>query len=139
GLRGSDRERRSAAAAAGGVRILESEPGLLEVALVVDHGAVEILRAEFIDEQPHARALNDDVIRGRLLLDVQAIPKARAPARQYGDAQSRGILGHLLFREKLFDFFTRALGQRQGHRFLSRAHYYPPVWQQLTQSTPDCQ
>src|SRR2546426_11005920 len=82
----SDRERRSAAAAAGGVRILEGEPGLLEVALVVDHGAVEILRAELIDKQPHARALDDDVIRRRLLFDVQAITEARAPAGEDGDA-----------------------------------------------------
>src|SRR6266702_4115576 len=127
----SDRERRSAAAAAGGVRILEGEPGLLEVALVVDHGAVEILRAELIDKQPHTRALDDDVIRRRLRFDVQAITEARAPARQHRNAQSRRFLSNLFFREKLFNLFTRALGERQGNRFLCRVHYYPPVWQQL--------
>src|SRR5947209_20513990 len=46
----SDRERRSAAAAARGVRVLESEPRLLEVALVVQRDAVQILSAEAVHE-----------------------------------------------------------------------------------------
>src|SRR5436189_63584 len=49
----SDRERRSAAAAARGVRVLESEPRLLEVALVVQRDAVQILSAEAVHEAAH--------------------------------------------------------------------------------------
>src|SRR2546430_591258 len=57
----SDRERRSAAAAARGVRVLESEPRLLEVALVVQRDAVQILSAEAVHEAAHTCALDDDV------------------------------------------------------------------------------
>src|SRR6266568_4115181 len=103
----SDRERRSAAAAAGGVRILEGEPGLLEVALVVDHSAVEILRAELIDKQPHARALDDHVVRRRLLFDVEAVAKAGATTGQHGDAQTGRLLRDLLFGQELLDLFAR--------------------------------
>src|SRR6266568_4448319 len=46
GATASDREGRSAAAAAGGVRVFEGEPGLLEVALVVQGHAVQVLRHE---------------------------------------------------------------------------------------------
>src|SRR5712672_2334839 len=84
----SSRERRSAAAAAGGVRILERKSGFLEIALVVHHRAVQVLRAEFIDEQPHARAFNHHIVRARLLFDVQAVAEAGATARQHRDAQA---------------------------------------------------
>src|SRR5438309_6639528 len=135
----SNRERRSAAAAAGSVRILERKAGFLEVALVIDHRAVQILRAEFIDKQPHAGAFNDHVIRPWLLFDVQAVAEPGAPARQDGDAQARRFLGDLLFGQELLDLFARPFGERQGNRPLCSAHSYPPIWQQLRQSRRPCQ
>src|SRR2546427_10194349 len=135
----SNRERRPAAAAAGGVRILERKSGFLEVAFVIDHRAVQILRAEFIDKQPHARAFNHHVIRGGLRFDVEAVAEARASARQHRDAQPGRFLRHLLLGQELLDLFTRPLCQRQGNRLLYCAHHYPPVWQQLRQSPPACQ
>src|SRR5712691_383422 len=135
----SNRERRSAAAAAGSVRILERKSGFLEVALVIDHRAVQILRAEFIDKQPHAGAFNDHVIRPGLLFDVQAVAEAGAPARQNSDAQARRLLRNLLFGQELLDLFARPFGERQGNRPLCSAHSYPPVWQQLRQSPRACQ
>src|SRR5260370_28550729 len=69
----SDRERRSAAAAARGVRVLEGEPRLLEVALVVEPDPVQVLRAEPVHETAHPGALDHDVVVRRLVLDVQAV------------------------------------------------------------------
>src|SRR2546427_12058894 len=135
----SNRERRPAAAAAGGVGIFERESRFLEVALVIDDRAVQILRAEFIDKQPHARAFNHHVIRGGLRFDVQAVAEARASARQPRDAHPGRFLRHLLLGQELLDLFTRPLCQRQGNRLLYCAHHYPPVWQQLRQSPPACQ
>src|SRR5256886_3190105 len=81
----SDRERRSAAAAAGSVRVLEGEPRLLEVAPEVDHRAVQVLGAEGVDEAPHAARFHDDVVVERLLVDVEAVAESRASARQHRD------------------------------------------------------
>src|SRR5438034_3438582 len=81
----SDRERRSAAAAACGVRVLESEPRLLEVALVVQRDAVQILSAEAVHEAAHTCALDDDVVLARLVFDIEAIAEPRAPAGEHRD------------------------------------------------------
>src|SRR5574342_1153545 len=94
----SDRERRSAAAAARGVRVLEGETRLLEVALVVQGHAVQILGAETVDEAAHARRLDHDVVVRRLVLDVQAVAESRAAPRQHRDAEPGRVGGHLLFR-----------------------------------------
>src|SRR5437867_5276029 len=135
----SDRERRSAAAAAGSVRILERKSGFLEIALVIDHRAVQILRAEFVDKQPHAGAFNHHVIRRGLLFDVQAVAEAGAAAWQHGDAQAGRLLRDLLFGQELLDLFARPFGERQGNRPLCSAHSYPPIWQQLRQFREACQ
>src|SRR6184192_2791380 len=60
----SDREGRSAAAAAGGVRDFEGEPRLLEVALVVQGDAVQVLGAESVHEAAYAGALDHEVVVG---------------------------------------------------------------------------
>src|SRR5207302_10561370 len=92
----SDREGRSAAPPAGGVRVLEGEPGLLEVALVVQGDAVQVLRTEAVDEAAHAGALDDDVVLGRFVFDAEAVPEPRAPARQHADPEPGGLGGDLL-------------------------------------------
>src|ERR1043166_8612781 len=114
GATASDREGRSAAAAAGGVRVFEGEPGLLEVALVVQGHAVQVLRAEPVDEAAHAGALDDDVVVGGLVLDAEAVLEARAPARQHADAQAGGLGGHLLLRHELAHLDRRRAGQGPG-------------------------
>src|SRR3989441_12512701 len=114
----SHREGRSAAAAARGVGILEREPGLLEVALVVQRHAVQVLRAEPIHEAAHAGALDHDVVLERLLLDVQAVAEARASAREHADAESRRGGGNLLLRPQLAPFLGGPVrdGERDGRR-----------------------
>src|SRR3990172_4237611 len=74
----SDRKGRPAAAAARGVRVDEREARLLEVALVVEGHAVQVLRAEGVDEAAHAGRLDHDVVVGGLLFDVQAVAEPRA-------------------------------------------------------------
>src|SRR5881275_3119747 len=141
GATASDREGRSAAAAAGGVRVFEGEPGLLEVALVVQGHAVQVRRAEPVDETAHAGALDDDVVIGRLVLDAEAVLEARAPARQHADPQPGGLRGHLLLRHEFAHLDRRLVGQRQGDgsRTLCRRHCDPPVTCELRKSRRPCQ
>src|SRR5258708_24539600 len=91
-----DREGRAAAAAAGGVRVLEGETGFLEVAAIIDRGAVQVLGAEVVHEQPDAARLDHVIVVGRLVLDVQGVLEARAAARHYADPQARHRGVHLL-------------------------------------------
>src|SRR5438067_1222042 len=123
----SDREGRSAAAAAGGVRVFEGEPGLLEVALVVQGDAVQVLRAEPVDEAAHAGALDHDVVVGWLVFDAEAVLEARAPAREHADTPlvvtglvaQNGVAGNwlwwnLLASGMLTVFFYARLWRRSG-------------------------
>src|SRR5881396_1363838 len=66
-----DRERRPAAAAAGCVRVLEGEARFLEIALVVDVHAVQVLAAEAVDEEPHAARLDHHVVGLGLFFDAE--------------------------------------------------------------------
>src|SRR5213082_3440279 len=137
----SDREGRSAAAAAGGVRVFEGEPRLLEVALVVQGDAVQVLGAESVHEAAYAGALDHDVVVGGLVFDAEAVFEARAPARQHADAQAGGLGGHLLLRHELADL-DRGLvghGQGDGSGTLRRRHCDPPVTCALRKSGRPCQ
>src|SRR5437764_2449808 len=137
----SDREGRSAAAAAGGVRVFEGEPRLLEVALVVQGDAVQVLGAESVHEAAYAGALDHDVVVGGLVFDAEAVFEARAPARQHADAQAGGLGGHLLLRHELADL-DRGLvghGQGDGSGTLRRRHCDPPVTCELRKYGQPCQ
>src|SRR5882672_1949507 len=138
--RRSDGEGGPAAAAAGRVRVLEREAGFLEVALVVDDDAVQVLGAEFVHEQPDTGARDDDIVRGGFGFDAEAVLEARAAARKDGDAKPRGFRGRVLFGQELADLFARALRESQiDGRLLCGAHHYPPFWPQLRRSRGRCQ
>src|SRR5688500_4471882 len=62
-------ERAAAPAAARRRRILEREARALHRRHVIDHGAVQVLRREWIDEDPEALVLDDEVVLGRRVLD----------------------------------------------------------------------
>src|SRR6266699_245272 len=131
----SDREGRSAAAAARGVGVLEGEPRLLEVALVVQGDAVQVLGAEGVDKAPHAGRIDDDVVLGRLVFDVQAVLESRAPARQHRDPES-GALGRDIFLRHELPHLGRCRlghGEGDGTRVLRRGHCDPPVTCELRQ------
>src|SRR5437016_3651532 len=131
----SDREGRSAAAAARGVRVLEGEPRLLEVALVVQGDAVQVLGAEGVDKAPHAGRIDDDVVLGRLVFDVHAVLESRAPARKHRDPES-GALGRDIFLRHELPHLGRCRlghGEGDGTRVLRRGHCDPPVTCELRQ------
>src|SRR3954464_10562286 len=82
-------ERRAAAARVLGVRVLEAEPALPELALdVVDFHAEQVHRAHRVDEAAEAADLEHRVPRALVLLDVQAVLEAGAPAADDGDAEA---------------------------------------------------
>src|SRR6266568_962370 len=108
----SDRERRSAAAAAGRVRILERETGFLEIALVVERDAVQVLGAEGVDEDADAGRLEHHIVLEGLVFDAQAVLEPRAAARQHADAEAGGLGGDFLLDDELPDFLGRA--RREG-------------------------
>src|SRR3989440_4651414 len=135
------RDGRRGRVAAGRVRVFEGEPRLLEVALVVQGDAVQVLGAESIHEAAHAGALDHHVVVGGLVFDAEAVFEARAPARQHADAQTGGLGGHLLLRHELADL-DRCLvghGQSDGSGTLCRRHCDPPVTCELRKSRRPCQ
>src|SRR5690349_3728600 len=137
----SDGERRPAAAAARGVRILEGEPRLLEVALVVERHAVQILGAEPIDEAAHPGALDHRIVVTGLVLDAQTVAKPRAPAGKHADPQAGGLGRDLLLGHK-FPYLGRCLiGEREGDGsgVLRGSHCDPPVTCELRKSRWSCQ
>src|SRR5438128_2598419 len=131
----SDGEGRSAAAAARSVRVLEGEPRLLEVALVVQGDAVQVLGAEAVDKTPYARGLDHHVVVARLVLDVQAVAESRASPGKHRDPEPRRLRRNLLLSHELPDLSRRLFGQRQGHRrgVLRGGHCDPPVRCELRQ------
>src|ERR1041385_1123270 len=80
-------ERGTAPATAGSVRILEREAGAHDAAHVIDLDAVQILRAEHIDKHAYALLVNDEIPFARLLFNVQAVLKTRAPAGNHSHAE----------------------------------------------------
>src|SRR5438132_1711630 len=121
---GSDGEGRPAAAATRGVRVVEREARFLEIALVVQRHAVQVLGAEAVYEAAHAAALDHDVVGGGLVLNAQAVAEPRAAARQHADPQAGGLGRHVLLRHELPDFRCRLVGdgERDGGRVLRRRH-----------------
>src|SRR5690242_51582 len=78
---GLRREARPAAAGVLRVGVLEGEPALPELPLdVVDLDAHEVHRAHRVDEATDALHLEDEVAGALLLLEVQAVLEAGAPA-----------------------------------------------------------
>src|SRR2546430_7362484 len=59
------------------------------VALVVQRDTIQVLGAEGVDEAPHTARLDDEVVLGWLVLDVQAVLEARAPAREQDRKSTR--------------------------------------------------
>src|SRR5215213_3408328 len=78
----------TAPATAGGIRILEREAGTHDAAHVVDLDSVQILRAEHVDKHSHALLIDDEIAFARLLLNVQAVLKTRAPSGYNSHAES---------------------------------------------------
>src|SRR5204863_7581344 len=88
----SGAEARPAPASMLGVRVLEAEPALPELAFdVVDLDSEQVHRAHRVDEALHSLDLEDHVAGPLVLLDVQAVLEARASAADDGDAQAGAL------------------------------------------------
>src|SRR6056297_871689 len=107
---GSDRERRSAAAAPGGIGVTKREPRTHHARHVVDLDAFEILRAEGVDEDPYTLLLEDLVVGLRPVLDVEAVLESRTAARQHGAPKPGILVGPVVGHE------LAHLGLRRGRK-----------------------
>lgn len=101
------RERGSAAAAAGGIRVIEGKARTHHIRRVIDRDTGEVLRRKHIDKKTNVVLVNDKVALTRFFLDVQAVLKARAAARYNADAKSGGFRQIVFAGKKLFDLFSR--------------------------------
>src|SRR6185503_17463574 len=84
-------KRRAASATAGRIRILESKAGTHDAAHVVDLDAVQVLCAEHVDEHAHALLVDHEIAFARLLFNIQAVLKARAPSGYHSHTEPSGL------------------------------------------------
>ena len=98
-LNGGLAERLAAAAGAGGVRVVDREPGALQAVLVVERGARQQLRARRVDDDLHAAELGQLVVAGDVGVEEHLVREARAATGAHGDAQRQ--LGLALGVEQL--------------------------------------
>src|SRR5579871_4452353 len=91
----SDREAGAAAAARGGVRVLDLEGLADQVIDEVDLGPADIGKGDRIDQNRGAVALDDEIVLRTRLVEVEAILEPRAAAAGDADAKSRaaGLAG----------------------------------------------
>src|SRR5687767_7324231 len=73
-------KRSAAPATTCGVRILESKAGTHHTAHVVDLDTIQVLRAEHVYKHAHALLVENKIAFTRLLFNIQAVLKARAPS-----------------------------------------------------------
>jgi anhydro-N-acetylmuramic acid kinase len=109
-----DGEARTTPARGRGVRVLDHELSALQVVLVIDLGACQVLQAHRVDQQRDAVLVHlrvvfvDDFIKGETVLE------ARATATLHKHPQLQ--LGVAFFINQLFDLARRAVGEDQRHR-----------------------
>src|SRR4051812_10753518 len=94
-----------------GVRVLDLEAGLLEPLEEVDRRALEVRRAERVDDDRHAVELDLEVARLGGPVEPERVLEAAAAAALDRDPQDLGLAGRLLRHERA-DLRRRALGER---------------------------
>jgi hypothetical protein len=113
------RERRSAAAGRGRVRVLDHELLALYARLVVDLRPRQVLEAHRIDEQRDTTALHAGVVVAPLLVEGEPVLEARAPAAL--DEYPQLEVGVALLVDQLLHLGRRGFGEHQ--RFRHRLGY----------------
>jgi hypothetical protein len=105
----------SRTAGGGGVRVLDHELGALQVFLVVDLGADQVLVAHGVDEERDAVLHHDGVVVVGDLVEGEAVLETRAAAALHEDAQLQVRVAFL--RDQLGDLVRGAVreDQRGGH------------------------
>ena len=85
-------------------------------------GALEVRRAEGVDDHPDAEGLELVVALLGAAVEAERVLEARAPAALDGDAQHPGVAVRLVGLE-LLDLVGRALGERNdGGRLFEGGH-----------------
>jgi 1,6-anhydro-N-acetylmuramate kinase len=110
----SGREAGPAAAGGGGVRVLDDELGALQVFLVVDLGAHQVLQAHRVDQQGDAVLLHlrvvvvDDLVEGEAVLE----PGAAAALHEHAQLQ----VGVAFLIDEIGHLGGRTVGEHQRER-----------------------
>ncbi len=114
----SGREARPATAGGGGVRVLDDELGALQVFLVVDLGAHQILVAHGVDQQRHAVLGHRRVVFVGDFVEGEAVLEAGTTATLHKNAQFE--FGVALFGDQVRHLGRRAVGEQDRIRHVGR-------------------
>src|SRR5947209_16659495 len=107
-------ERMAAAARRDGVRIVDREPCRLDRVDVVDLRALQVRRAEGIDDDGDAVLLELEVALGCTAVEPESVLETGAAATLDRDAQHRAAFGGIrLLGHQLLDLHRRRLGHRK--------------------------
>src|SRR5690606_5259336 len=107
-----DRERGSAAAGGGCVRVANHELRAFEVFLVVDLGTREILQAHRVDQQLHAVLVQRGVIVVDDFVEREAVLETRTAAALHEYAQLELVIG--FFIDQFLDLGGCGIGEDDG-------------------------
>ncbi len=118
-----DLEAVAAAAGGGGIRVLDLEPGLLKALEKVDRGALQVRRAERVDDDLDAVELQLVVARLGGPIEAERVLEATATAALDRDPEHLGLTGRLL-RHQGADLVggTRGEGDDGGLGLLDSGH-----------------
>ena len=118
-----DLEARAAAARGDDVRVVDLEPGLLQAFEEVDRRALQVRRAERVDDDLDAVELELVVARLCAAVEAERVLEAAAAAALDRDPEHLGLTGRLR-RHQVADLRRRALGERDdgGLGLFDRRH-----------------
>ncbi|CAM2144474.1 hypothetical protein PT2222_160055 [Paraburkholderia tropica] len=108
----SDRERRAATTGGRGVRVLDDELRAVQIVLVVDLGADEVLIAHRVDQQLDAVLVHHGVVFVDGLVERESVLEARAAAALHEHAQLQLRVAFLV--DQLLDLVSRCVGKNEG-------------------------
>src|SRR5579862_3072497 len=91
----------TAAAGPGGVRVVDLEPRLLDRLQIVDLRALQVRRAERVDDHAHAVRFGLEVALARAAIEAQRVFEAAAAAATNRNPQDLGLAGRLLRHQAL--------------------------------------
>src|SRR5215470_8801266 len=100
-------ERRTTAAAAGRVRVLERKTGTHNTGDVIDLHSIEVLGAEHIHKHPDALFINHEIAFTRLFFNIQTVLKTRTSTGHDAYAKSRRYGQSFFVRHKFLNLTCR--------------------------------
>src|SRR6185503_15962525 len=95
-----------------GIGIVEREPGALHRRDVVDRHAIQVLRAEAVNEHTHPGGVEDQIIVQRALFDIEAVLEPGAAAWEHAEAESCRVGGNVLCGDEFPNFLGGPWAER---------------------------